>query len=240
MPLARVNGCVLHFIHIPKTGGSSVNSYLRTRGDLALYSRDPLDWMQVSPQHLHRSAALRVLPPGFCDAEFTILRDPVQRIRSEYRYRAARLAQASGQTSSAVEWHDGRAFGDGFEAWVKAVLRDWNHNPCLYDNHIRPQSDFWRPGIKTFLFEDGLGQVFDWIDRVAGLPDTGPHIHENPGAAIEVSLSRSIEGEIREFYRADICLIERIKKARAAPAAPDFRIPVAAFKPAAGHGSSAE
>lgn len=240
MPLARVNGCVLHFIHIPKTGGSSVNSYLRARGDLALYSRDPLDWMKVSPQHLHRSAALRVLPPGFCDAEFTILRDPVQRIRSEYRYRAARLAGATGAPSAAVEWHDGSAFGEGFEAWVAAVLRDWDADPCLYDNHIRPQSDFWRPGIKTFFFENGLGQVFDWIDRVTGLPDTGPRIHENPGARIEVSLSRSIEDHIRKFYHADYCLIDRIKKARAAPAAPDFRVSTSAFPPPARQGSSAE
>ncbi|NND20998.1 MAG: sulfotransferase family 2 domain-containing protein [Silicimonas sp.] len=221
MPLARINGHLLHFVHIPKTGGSSVNTYMRSRGSLALYSRVPLVWMDVSPQHLHRGAATAVIPPGFCDRAFTILRDPVARMVSEYRYRAARWHDNRGPNGAQViEWHDGGSFEGDFDAWVAAVLRDWARDPRLYDNHIRPQSDYWWPGLSTFLFEDGLGRVFDWIDETCHLSHE-PRIHENPGARVSVRMSDDTERAIRSFYRIDTNLIRRLNRARAVAAAPD-------------------
>lgn len=130
MPLARIEGCVLHFVHIPKTGGSSINSYLRAKGSLALYSREPVDCMAVSPQHLHRTPCRSIVPDAFSDAAFTVLRDPVDRMVSEYRYRAARRARAAGSDSDpCVEWHDGSAFAGGFDAWVCAALEEVAADP---------------------------------------------------------------------------------------------------------------
>lgn len=40
MPLSKINGKLLHFVHIPKTGGSCITSYLRAKGPVALYSRE--------------------------------------------------------------------------------------------------------------------------------------------------------------------------------------------------------
>lgn len=220
MPLARINGRILHFVHIPKTGGSSVNSYLRARSALALYSRWPVDWMRVSPQHLHRRVERTLLPDGFSDAQFTILRDPVSRLVSEYRYRAARLAERGEAAGGAVEWHDGGRFDGGFDAWAGRVLDDWKGDPWLYDNHIRPQTEFWHAGLKTFLFEDGLTPVFAWIDKVAGLPASAEVPHENPGAPVPVEMSEATLTRIRRFYRADLMLIEGVRKAGAVPAAP--------------------
>lgn len=221
MPLARINDRILHFVHVPKTGGSSINRYLRAKGSMVLYSREPVDWMRISPQHMHRRANMRVLSPGFADAAFLILRDPVARMVSEYRYRAARRAEATGtEQGPVVEWHDGSGFEADFDTWASAVLDLAAADPFLYDNHIRPQSDFWQPGLTVFFFEEGLTPVLDWIDRVTRTPRILSHVHENPGARIPVAMSDATRDRIESFYRDDIAFIARMKKARAAGAAP--------------------
>lgn len=215
MPIARINNKILHFVHIPKTGGSSVSRYLRRKGDLALYAWSPLPWAQTTPQHMQRSVHEALVPRGFCDAAFTILRDPVARMVSEYRYRAARLRTAHG-SANAIEWHDGSAFRGTFEAWVRVVIEAYATDPYIYDNHIRPQSEYWCEGLKTFFLEDGLEHVFDWIDAETETDRDGDPVHENRGARVPCVVSQELRGEIEAFYAADLELIRTVRLREAA------------------------
>jgi hypothetical protein len=95
VPLSKINGQLLHFVQIPKTGGSCIKSYLRAKGPAARYSRDPVEWSKTTPQHLDAARQRVLLPEGFYDHSFAILRNPFERLLSEYRYRAMRRNHAN-------------------------------------------------------------------------------------------------------------------------------------------------
>src|SRR6056297_3622976 len=118
MPLVSAGGRRLFFAHVPKTGGSSLEDYLAERfGPLAWLDRYwELRWkdggcreagLRVSPQHLAAEDALRLLP-GPSDWSFALVRDPVARIVSEYRFQA----RAPGRRRRLAEL--------GFSSWLRS------------------------------------------------------------------------------------------------------------------------
>lgn len=137
------------FIHIPKTGGSTIESVLRDHnifvgeaqrqnwsGDIENFpypvtedSKDCVGW--------HRP------PSGHIDNSFTIVRDPVDRLESEFKYR--QFKDAKGNLYS----RDQR----GFESWIKAVLEQAESQPFLLDCHYVPQYDFARRASLVVPYE---------------------------------------------------------------------------------------
>jgi hypothetical protein len=138
-----------------------------------------------------------LVPDDFIDASFTVLRDPVARMISEYRYRM-----------------DLTKLSLPFPDFVAEAFEAHSRSPRKYDNHIRPQSDFLRPGMSLFRLEDGLDEVFDWIDRVTDTPAAARGIHEKASAPVEIEISRTTRDAILRFYRVDIELLERLKAQR--------------------------
>lgn len=235
MPLVRINSYLLHFVHVPKTGGSSIKSYLAEKGKVALYCWPPVEWGRTSPQHMDSAAHSAMVPNGFCDASFIVFRDPVERMVSEFRYRAARGSTALGLEHArcdTVEWIDGAILTGSFDRWVDIVLNLYKSDPFLYDNHIRPQSEFWCEGLTLFFFEDGIERVFDWIDQTCDLPERAiaPKA-ANRSPRIPVEMSDRTRRRIEAFYAADYALFLRL---RAQAAAQDgVRLP---FDPASPQG----
>ncbi len=135
MPLARLGGQVLFFAHVPKTGGTSIEAYLRAQGAaLALHGAGE-GWSRVPLQHLHRAAWEEIVAPGAWDAGFVVLRDPLARLISEFRMRVepmrpklrpaglARMAlnRAAGRATHAVRI-GGRIEYLDFDAWAARML----------------------------------------------------------------------------------------------------------------------
>ncbi|MFD2740127.1 sulfotransferase family 2 domain-containing protein [Sulfitobacter aestuarii] len=222
MPLARINGKILHFIHIPKTGGSGISSYLRAKGQVALYSRERLQWARTTPQHVHAETSEILLPDGFADATFAVIRDPMQRLLSEYRYRVTRRHD-SGAVPKAldsgaaltVELDWGAEFHGTFDAWVTHIFAEYQRDPHVCDNHVRPQADFIRQGAALFRFEQGMQPVFDWIDRVTGTTRADFRIDRNESIKFEIEMSDETRAAIRRFYAADFALCDRLATAPA-------------------------
>ena len=226
MPIARVNGKILHFVHAPKTGGSSVTSYLRSVGHVALHSRQPVNWARVTPQHMDIESAEALLPDGFVDARFTILRDPLARMVSEFRYRYTRLLDAGHSAKPyqsgdpvTVELDWGQTFCGTFETWVDKVFQLYQHDNSTCDNHIRPQADFVSPDAKVFLFEDGLDKVFDWIDRFAGINRAHVELDRNASKRLPFEVSEAVQQRIRQFYERDYALIADLREKQGQPVA---------------------
>ncbi len=221
MPLARVGGTMLFFVHIPKTGGTSVEAYLRAKGaTLALHGQGE-GWSRVPLQHLHRAAYAEIAPPGAYDHGFAILRDPKARLISEFRMRAEPLSpklrplgwlrvarnRVAGRPTYGVRVDRRIEFLD-FDGWVARMLDAVRSDPWLRSNHIRPQAEFVDPGHRLFRLEAGLEQAFRWIDAVTGTPAAAGDFHERRSEPVPVACSAATEARIRDFYRADYALLD--------------------------------
>ena len=96
MPLLHSKAATVYYAHVPKAGGTSIEDYLIAQfGPLSLYdpywtARSQPGWPQkfaCSDQHLvwADACALMESPP---DLVFGMVRDPLGRVISEYRFQS--------------------------------------------------------------------------------------------------------------------------------------------------------
>ena len=173
MPLAHVlgdDGRTRHilFAHVPKAGGSSLEDHMEARfGPLELLDRD---WeskrrgktrrlrREPSPQHLDREALARRLGSADVDWSFALVRDPLSRLISAYRFQFHRAWLRRPRMRLAGHL--------GFSAWTAMALGAARRRPTLLDNHLRPQTDLLPDGAEIFRLEDGLDALSARLDAV--------------------------------------------------------------------------
>lgn len=185
MPFVNHEGRNVLFIHIPKTGGTSVEEWMTRRAPLNLWAPSmPPRPLKCTPQHLRQSDLNQMFAPGFFDYAFTIVRHPYDRIASEYRMRHA-LATASG--------------GDfpRFGLWLEHTLEIAGRNPYHLDNHLRPQWEFVGAGCEVFRFEDGIASVLEKVCARLGWSEPG----EIPHKLIGPPFSGAVEWDIPDTIR---------------------------------------
>lgn len=121
-------------------------------------------WRQAdppnSPQHLIWEDALKALPRA-PDQVFALVRDPVARMASEYRWqRKGRRGTKLGKALAYLP----------FPIWLRFMLALVKRHPHAFDNHLRPQSDFIPEGAKVFRLEQGMEPVLRWLAEEVGPP----------------------------------------------------------------------
>ncbi|WP_172300489.1 sulfotransferase family 2 domain-containing protein [Pseudoruegeria sp. HB172150] len=165
MPISRIGPKLVYFAHVPKCAGSSIENYLRERfGRLALLdrqhlSRPPSDrWSCTSPQHIDWVSLMRMFPEDFFSEVFTVVRHPVGRAVSAYRFQS----EVEGTVT------EGMSFAD----WLRDVAAQRSVDPHRFDNHSRPQTEFLPPEgtlpCTVFHLEHGLDAVIPYLDELAG------------------------------------------------------------------------
>jgi len=158
MPLVTSRKGHIFFAHVPKTGGTSIEDYLIKRfGKITLLentdTRDGARQRDVIQPLQHLTAReLRLLLPADITYCFAIIRDPVERIVSEYRFQSG-ISKASSL---------------GFSTWLRFVFLAARNDPRVYDNHIRPQSDLVPEAAEIFRFENGFQSVIRRLDELFG------------------------------------------------------------------------
>lgn len=226
MPLSRIGDSVLYFVHIPKTGGSSVEAYLAAKGPLALRHNRRADWSKTTPQHMPAHVFSTYVPDVFYDHSFVILRDPVARLLSTFRMRADHdhvwknpvnwlfwvWGRVRGRTVYSIGLWKFKLSVD-VDTWVALVLRLRRRWPYLYDGHLLAQTDYLLPGQTVFLFEEGLQPVFRWIDQVTNTRAVPGEFHEKKAPAVTVELSPETDLLVRTVYSSDLAEIESRRKA---------------------------
>lgn len=193
MPLASWNGHSIFFAHVPKTGGSSVEDYLILRfGPLSIIDTNKRTGVQgtgliIPATHLAAVDVAELLPHDLTYS-FAVVRDPLQRMMSEYRYQSG-VSQMSKL---------------GFSPWLSVMLNAAKAEPRIYENHIRPQSDLIPEGAEIFRLEDGFDELIARLDEKTGsqTPDLSvPHLNTRPKEPIEIS--RADVARILEYYGED-------------------------------------
>ena len=161
MPFVRSPSGLIYFAHVPKCGGTSVERYLRGRfGKLALHDgrflmRPPeARWSKSSRQHLTITDLEQLIPVGFFDLSFAVVRHPVDRLVSLFRYQRDIVGRI--------------APGVAFSRWLDLLPQRLAEKPYYLDNHPRPICDFVPEGARIFRLEDGLAPVAEWLDALPG------------------------------------------------------------------------
>lgn len=159
MPMFARGGTRCLFIHIPKTGGTSVEHGLRRLGwkeSLILHANvhEVVRHFKVSPQHYHSDLLDQVVRWEALDRVFTLCRHPFDRLKSEY-YWQQRTGLAPAQAP---------------EVWLSSVLERFYQEACAFDNHIRPQVDFITRKLPCTVIrveDDGVRRALELADACA-------------------------------------------------------------------------
>jgi len=202
MPIFTRGERAVLFVHVPKTGGTTIERMMVRAGwAMAMRSTPTADptffrFHRISPQHYHADLLRRLLRLGRFEAVFMLVRDPVARFRSEYamRVKEPRLGGAEAVGS-----------------WLDRKLEEYAANPAVHDNHLRPQHDFLLPQAHVLRLEDGMERIVaDLNDRLdLGLASDGPiPRHMSSGAAGrlasgDVEVDDAVRARLRQFYARD-------------------------------------
>lgn len=218
MPVFDTPAARLYFSHIPKTGGSSVEAYLRQKGDMSFFGPPKID--SIHRQHLHRSLAIRVLGNETFDHSFAVLRDPVARLVSEFMWRSDPLKPMQKLpflfSKSVIRRVrvDGRKMSLTFADWVPLVLDETRKNPSHRDNHMRPQVEFLAKGDRLFAFENGLDAVFRWCDAVTDGTPSDPVTRLKMSKSAKPDVAANTRNMIEQFYADDVALHQDVLQGR--------------------------
>lgn len=188
MPLFRSKNAVIFFVHIPKTGGTSVEQALRKTPGVsqAIWFPHKNSFSKCTLQHMDAEVHKVAIPPAFYDWGFAIVRNPYARIASEYRMKVI----DAGYT-------------DSFDIWWEFEAREATKNMYRRDNHIRAQNQFITSNLDVYRFEDGLQKpVADACARLGvEVPAEIPHARKSTGARIPAT-TKALKS-VYDFYIKD-------------------------------------
>lgn len=166
MPIVRAGPKLVYFAHVPKCGGTSIETYLAARfGPVALLDTrhhaqtSDRRWSRTSPQHMSVEVQHRLFPRGFFDHSFAVVRHPVDRVVSAFHFQLEIEQMASARM--------------GFSAWLDMLPEVMEDDPFVFDNHTRPMAELVPEDARIFHLEHGLDALVPWFDGLTGSKD-GP------------------------------------------------------------------
>lgn len=199
MPVFRKDGRNVLFIHVPKTGGSSLERTFVDNGWTMHYHdgrMGPKSLNRVrrcTPQHMHAPMLRQLFLVKQFDLVFMTVREPIARFRSEYGMRNK----------------DGAVDERTVERWADDVFDRYARNPFLFDNHLRPQAEFQLDAAEVYPLEDGLDTIVRRLSdkHDLGLAPAEHRVHDRKSrsgfSSSDVQISGKLETRLRKFYADD-------------------------------------
>ena len=151
MPIFVKDKSKLVFIHIPKCAGSTITNTFEINGYKVIFNMSGLpiqDYLEASPQHLLGEQLKNLVDYEKVDSVFTIVRNPYERLISEYKW-----------TNRKLNFDNYPNFNDWVSESIDKAIEISNYS----DNHFRTMSEFIKDinNCKIFKYEDGVEKVFE-------------------------------------------------------------------------------
>ena len=204
MPLHRINERIVLFVHIPKNGGSTVEAWLNDLGPSALKYPGRYDGLLLPPQHFHADLLKAIIPEDFYDDAFCIVRDPLERLMSEYRWAHRHRVLGAKRPFFYKDRSQDVALSRHFARWVRKQFSRTRKDPFTRGNHIRPQSDFL--GIekcRVYRFEEGFVSIMSDLAKRWNVPVPDVVPHENATGQLSLQIDIKTLRLIDKFYADD-------------------------------------
>jgi hypothetical protein len=197
MPAYRISNKNVLFIHIPKTGGTTIEAFLSSHGPMSLHGKGEKILRphrsgrlsgHIPVQHFDASLLEVMFDRSFFDYAFMVVREPVERLKSEYR-----AARALGRVEARLP----------FGAWTALELARAKLSPHWRSNHYRPQSEFLCLGAEVLRFESGMASILATVSERLALPPSGSIPHKRRSDELAITVSDATRARIRSFYASD-------------------------------------
>lgn len=162
MPIFKINNKLILFTHIPKCGGTSIETYfLEIGAKISFYDNkiygipEEKRWNKSSPQHIDGASFQRLFSNDFFDHKFIICRHPLSRLKNAFGYHKF--------VEKTVD------LGLTLEDFVQNNLLGAATEIGKLDHHFKPQYTFLPSGwtYDLFKFETGMTKVKQYIDMCA-------------------------------------------------------------------------
>ncbi len=194
MPIIKTKNKLVFFAHVPKCGGTTIEKTL-INNNIHLSFLNPTFtkntlWNNSSPQHIPASALAIIFKDGFFDSKFAVVRDPVSRFLSAYNH-SKRHGKIEEYTN----------FENFLSVLESSVRKDDSYFNYMLDNHYLPASRFIPPDSKIFYLEDGLEQVFKWLENETNLNNITIAEQQNIGDYGSTHSHNSVKNKVRDVKR---------------------------------------
>jgi hypothetical protein len=190
MPILSVEGKTVLFIHVPKTGGRAVEAHIKDHGSVCFeHTLGRELGLKCIPMHFHGAVLESLFDPSLFDHAFMVVRHPVARAVSDFRYFVRRRKLVDNPPN--------------FTRWLRYRLFRAQRNPYYMDNHFRPQWEFECFDSAVYRLEDGLETAVKDMNAKLGttIPEQLPRVNE--GAAVEVDVRDADRDLIYSRYAQD-------------------------------------
>lgn len=196
MPLYLNDQQAVLFFHIPKTGGTTIESWLNDSGryEQLLFSQKKPDDLKVTPQHFGYETLTKITNgiSRSVEYKFAVVRNPFDRLISEFFYRIKLNNIDLGKKPEEL-----------FSSWVIHKLTKYKKNNSILDNHLRPQSYFIGKDVEVFKFENGIQNAINSIGEKLGIEVQGRIEAKKVSVRKEVLWSKFAANLVLEVYAED-------------------------------------
>jgi len=205
MPLFKCNEKELFFLHIPKTGGSTIShgiDNLKNQSKEILYRTvdDQITDDTVPPQHYTYQECLDNIPDFNLIPKFTIIRNPSDRTVSDFLW----------QDENPTKLHSKR-----FNKWLFKSLKMYKKMNSYKHNHFVPQSNFIEKDVKVFLYENHIQAreyVNNYFDTDISIRKFLKRSNVKRKPHVKELCDDGIYKMWLEVYQKDIKLYEKLKR----------------------------
>ena len=195
MPVYSKGSSRILFVHIPKTGGSSIGKYLRSHGwEESRRSGGGNKGNHATWEEYEKW--------GNFDYRFAIVRDPVERFKSDILH----LSEDPNQQLKIYKYFGHAGDWTISDHEIEKFFDKMRKNPQWLGNHIRPQSDFLNPNgtVRIFKYPESINEVPFVLNAAFNVPLTTVSVdHLKRATKNKPSFTKTQEQIIKEYYKKD-------------------------------------